>query len=127
MRKNYHSLCQSESVLECVVNVSEGRDQRVLAALDAACGDDLLDRHTDRDHHRSVYTLVGEESVRALASHPSFYTAWGDPEVKQLIRRGQWLEAARHPRARQLLDDEGFQRQLLDTDLEVSLDKSLVK
>lgn len=68
MRKNYHSLCQSESVLECVVNVSEGRDQRVLAALDAACGDDLLDRHTDRDHHRSVYTLVGEESVRALAT-----------------------------------------------------------
>jgi glutamate formiminotransferase len=55
-------------VLECVVNISEGRDQRVLTALDAVCGDDLLDRHTDRDHHRSVFTLVGEVAVRALAT-----------------------------------------------------------
>lgn len=55
-------------MLECVVNISEGRDQRVLTALDAVCGDDLLDRHTDRDHHRSVFTLVGEVAVRALAT-----------------------------------------------------------
>lgn len=55
-------------MLECVVNVSEGRDPTVLAALDAACGVDLLDRHTDRDHHRSVFTLVGEQAPRALAA-----------------------------------------------------------
>lgn len=55
-------------MLECVVNISEGRARHALAALDAACGDDLLDRHSDRDHHRSVYTLVGEEAVRALAT-----------------------------------------------------------
>ena len=83
MRKNYHSLCQSESVLECVVNVSEGRDQRVLAALDAACGDDLLDRHTDRDHHRSVYTLVGEESVRALATAAARALLSGPPPARR--------------------------------------------
>ncbi len=61
-------MCQSEIVLECVVNISEGRDHKLLSALDAACGNDLLDRHSDRDHHRSVYTLVGEDSVRALAT-----------------------------------------------------------
>jgi glutamate formiminotransferase len=55
-------------VLECVVNVSEGRDERVLQALDAAAGADLLDRHTDADHHRSVLTLRGEDAVRRVAS-----------------------------------------------------------
>jgi glutamate formiminotransferase len=57
-------------VLECVANVSEGRDTRVLDALSTACGDALLDRHTDVDHHRSVFTLAGgdtEAAVRALA------------------------------------------------------------
>jgi glutamate formiminotransferase len=68
MIRNYHSLCQSESVLECVMNISEGRDHRTLAAFDAACGNDLLDRHSDRDHNRSVYTLIGEDAVRAVVS-----------------------------------------------------------
>lgn len=43
---------------ECVVNVSEGRDEAILAALAAAAGDALLDRHCDPDHHRSVFTLA---------------------------------------------------------------------
>jgi glutamate formiminotransferase / 5-formyltetrahydrofolate cyclo-ligase len=46
-------------VLECVPNVSEGRDALVLDALAAACGASLLDVHTDPDHHRSVFTLAG--------------------------------------------------------------------
>lgn len=57
-------------MLECVPNVSEGRDPAVLDALAAACGPALLDRHVDRDHHRSVFTLAGDETtaaVRALA------------------------------------------------------------
>jgi glutamate formiminotransferase len=53
-------------MLECVVNVSEGRDASVLAALAAVCGRDLLDVHHDPHHHRSVLTLVGEEAPRAL-------------------------------------------------------------
>lgn len=56
------------AVLECVVNVSEGIDLDVLAALDRAAGGSLLDRHTDRDHNRSVYTLVGTRSARSLAT-----------------------------------------------------------
>ena len=55
-------------MIECVVNISEGRDSTVLAELDVAAGDALLDRHSDPDHHRSVFTLVGEEAPRALAS-----------------------------------------------------------
>ena len=57
-------------MLECVPNVSEGRDQSALRALSVACGRPLLDLHVDVDHHRSVFTLAGDEttdSVRSLA------------------------------------------------------------
>jgi glutamate formiminotransferase len=54
-------------VLECVVNVSEGRRPEVVAALGEAAGADLLDTHTDADHNRSVFTLVGEAAPRAVA------------------------------------------------------------
>jgi glutamate formiminotransferase len=60
-------------VLECVVNVSEGRDASVLTDLADACGASLLDLHVDGDHHRSVFTLAGPrphdvvEASRALA------------------------------------------------------------
>jgi glutamate formiminotransferase len=53
-------------VLECVVNVSEGRDQAVLDRLAAVAGSALLDLHADPHHHRSVFTLVGTEAPRAL-------------------------------------------------------------
>lgn len=46
-------------MLECVANVSEGRDPGVLDEFARACGDALLDRHVDADHHRSVFTLAG--------------------------------------------------------------------
>jgi glutamate formiminotransferase len=48
-------------LIECVVNVSEGRDMTVLRALADACGASLLDVHADADHHRSVFTLAGRE------------------------------------------------------------------
>jgi glutamate formiminotransferase len=57
-------------VLECVPNVSEGRDREVIDALADACGDALLDVHVDADHHRSVFTLAGDntpDAVRSLA------------------------------------------------------------
>jgi glutamate formiminotransferase len=55
-------------VLECVLNVSEGRDPAVLVALDEAAGPDLLDRHTDEHHHRSVLTLAGEQAARRVST-----------------------------------------------------------
>ncbi len=51
-------------MLESVPNFSEGRDEDVLAALRSALSSParLLDVHVDVDHHRSVFTLVGEEA-----------------------------------------------------------------
>ncbi|MGO8863425.1 MAG: hypothetical protein ACLQRH_22090 [Acidimicrobiales bacterium] len=59
--------------MECVVNVSEGRDDSVLTRLSEAAGPALLDLHRDPDHHRSVFTLAGkdhevDQAVRALAA-----------------------------------------------------------
>jgi glutamate formiminotransferase len=96
--------------------VSEGRDRSVIAALEAACGRDLLDRHTDPWHHRSVFTVVGEAAVRRLAvatielvdlgahegAHPRRgaldvvpFVAWGDDTMADALaardRTAAWL------------------------------------
>jgi glutamate formiminotransferase len=60
-------------LIACVINVSEGRDDDVLAELAAAAAPALLDLHRDPDHHRSVFTLAGEpdavtQAARALAT-----------------------------------------------------------
>jgi glutamate formiminotransferase len=61
-------------VLECVVNVSEGRDMDRLLRIARACGPSLVDIHTDADHHRSVFTLAGPgardavDGARSLAA-----------------------------------------------------------
>ena len=49
-------------MLEAVPNFSEGRDDEVVDALRGALSApaQLLDVHVDADHHRSVFTLVGE-------------------------------------------------------------------
>jgi glutamate formiminotransferase len=57
-------------LLECVVNVSEGRDGLALAAITDAAGTYLLDVHRDRHHNRAVLTLAGptvEVAVRRVA------------------------------------------------------------
>ncbi|MEO5575464.1 MAG: glutamate formimidoyltransferase [Gaiellaceae bacterium] len=50
-------------MLEAVPNFSEGRDDAVIEALRGVLSSParLLDVHVDADHHRSVFTLVGEE------------------------------------------------------------------
>ncbi len=60
------------ALLECVVNVSEGRHPGVVAAIAEAGGDAVLDVHSDPDHNRSVLTLAGpgpalEAAVQAVA------------------------------------------------------------
>jgi glutamate formiminotransferase len=57
-------------LLECVPNVSEGRDaaviERLVRAVKSAPGVELLDWSADRDHNRAVLTYVGEpEAVLA--------------------------------------------------------------
>ena len=60
--------------LESVPNFSEGRDRATIDAIgEALSGVRLLDVHTDPDHNRSVFTVVGEDDalvdalVRAVA------------------------------------------------------------
>lgn len=61
-----------QTLIECVPNFSEGRDERKVEAIIAAAlaGPDvyLLDREMDADHNRSVVTLVGtRESIGEAA------------------------------------------------------------
>ena len=51
--------------LESVPNFSEGRDQATIDALAEALGGhaELLDIHSDVDHNRSVFTLVGDDDA----------------------------------------------------------------
>lgn len=50
------------------MNISEGRDRANLDAIAGACGETLLDLHTDPDHHRSVLTLAGPQEADAGAA-----------------------------------------------------------
>jgi glutamate formiminotransferase / 5-formyltetrahydrofolate cyclo-ligase len=55
--------------LLAVPNVSEGRDAGRIDALERAfsAGVALLDRHTDSDHNRTVFTLAGEAEALTAA------------------------------------------------------------
>jgi len=59
-------------LLECVPNISEGRDREKITSLAEEVRKHrrvkLLDCSSDKDHHRSVYTFIGEpEAVREAA------------------------------------------------------------
>lgn len=46
-------------MLECVINVSEGRDDALLRSLSSSVATSLIDLHADKYHNRSVFTLAG--------------------------------------------------------------------
>jgi glutamate formiminotransferase len=59
-------------LLECVPNISEGRDHKKIASISEEVrkhkGVKLLDCSSDKDHHRSVFTFIGEpEAVKEAA------------------------------------------------------------
>ncbi len=59
-------------LLECVPNISEGRDQKKIASMAEEVkrhkGVKLLDFSSDRDHHRSVFTFIGgPEAIKDAA------------------------------------------------------------
>ena len=73
----YHAAAVPVSILECVPNVSEGQDRRVVDRLGEVvkrfAGVRLVDVHMDADHHRSVLTFLGspagvEAAALALAA-----------------------------------------------------------
>jgi glutamate formiminotransferase len=93
--------------LLAVPNVSEGRDRERLARLEAAFGRGaaLLDRHSDADHSRTVFTLAGQpgplvESLLAgaeealetidMGSYQGAHPAIGALDVCPLV----WLDPA---------------------------------
>lgn len=79
--------------LECVPNVSEGRDRdrlrRLADALETA-GVDLVDVHSDVDHHRSVFTFLGAPAAVERAA-----LAFARLAVELIDLRGH---AGAHPR-----------------------------
>jgi glutamate formiminotransferase / 5-formyltetrahydrofolate cyclo-ligase len=88
-------------VLECVINISEGRDAEVVGAVAAAAGNHLLDVHSDADHNRSVLTLAGPDVeeraflvVRAacteidLSSHAGAHPRLGAADVVPFVPLG---------------------------------------
>jgi glutamate formiminotransferase len=62
----------AEPIVECVPNVSEGRDParlaRFAAVVTATPGVRLADVHADPDHHRSVFTFLGRPAAVAAAA-----------------------------------------------------------
>jgi glutamate formiminotransferase/glutamate formiminotransferase/formiminotetrahydrofolate cyclodeaminase len=106
----------AESLLLAAPNVSEGRDQGVIAAIGGAFetgGARLLDVHVDPDHNRSVFTLAagagrsgaGPRRGRArdavgridMNRHEGVHPCVGAVDVAPIVH----LDAARRaPRAR---------------------------
>jgi glutamate formiminotransferase len=109
----------AESLL-AVPNVSEGRDAARIAALERAfsVGVELLDRHADPDHNRTVFTLAGEAEPlrRALArgaaeaihsidmtAHRGVHPAIGALDVCPIV----WLDPTQRELARQTAVEVG--------------------
>ena len=89
---------------------ARGGTRAVLGALVAAAGDNLLDLHTDTEHHRSVLTLGGpigelEPAVRAVAvtavdridltAHVGVHPRLGALDVVPFVPVGATLRRAR--------------------------------
>jgi len=107
--------------LESVPNFSEGRDPEVVAALESSMSRParLLDIHSDWDHHRSVFTLVGSggelvESLLAgigtaaeridLRNHGGAHPRIGAADVVPLVPLRPEDEPAAHEAALALAD-----------------------
>ncbi len=63
---------RADDFIECVMNVSEGRDidriRAIGSQVETVPGSHLLDSSSDPDHHRTVLSFVGSpESIRASA------------------------------------------------------------
>jgi glutamate formiminotransferase len=85
----------STKPLLAVPNVSEGRDQAVVEAVAQAFTADgmarLLDVHSDADHHRSVFTLAGEQGAL-----PTALLAGARAAVER-VDVGEGRDAGEHP------------------------------
>ena len=73
-------------LVECVPNVSEGRRgdliDRLADAIRATDGVRLLDRTSDVDHNRSVFTYAGEPDAVVRATHALIDVAYREVDMK---------------------------------------------
>ncbi len=76
----------ARGLVECVPNVSEGRRRdvidRLAAAIDAVPGVRLLDRTSDPDHNRSVFTFVGAPDAVAAAALSLVRAAYAEIDLR---------------------------------------------
>jgi glutamate formiminotransferase len=74
-------------LVECVPNVSEGRDaaviERLVGAVRAAAGVELLDWSADADHNRAVLTYVGEPEAVLAATQALCLEAFGAIDMRK--------------------------------------------
>jgi glutamate formiminotransferase / 5-formyltetrahydrofolate cyclo-ligase len=61
-------------VIECVINISEGRNRTLLEDLRATAAPSVRDLHADEHHNRSVFTLIND-SVPLLRDVQALITA----------------------------------------------------
>ena len=74
------------AIVECIPNVSEGRDQAVLDACGDAirgAGARLLDVKPDATHHRTVFSFAGEPAAVKAAALALFETALARIDLRQ--------------------------------------------
>ena len=73
-------------LVECVPNVSEGRRRdvvdRLAAAIEAVPGVRLLDRTSDPDHNRSVFTFAGAPDAVAVAALALVRAAYAEIDLR---------------------------------------------
>ena len=66
------------------MNISEGRDGRLIDAIGSAAGTALLDIHRDPDHHRSVFTLAARDAgVTEAATRRLTEVAFEDLDLRR--------------------------------------------
>jgi glutamate formiminotransferase len=74
-------------LIECVPNISEGRDQtvikRLVAAVEATAGVDLLDWSADSDHNRLVLTYAGEPDMVLAATQALCLEAFASIDMQK--------------------------------------------
>jgi glutamate formiminotransferase len=102
-------------VLECVLNISEGRNLTALDELSRAAGGSLRDRHHDPAHHRSVFTLINDPgpleldvrnliecafTLLTLSAHDGVHPRFGVVDVVPFVA----LDPAERDTARELRD-----------------------
>lgn len=83
-----------KSLVECIPNFSEARKpeviEKIVAAIQSVPGVQVLDRHSDLDHNRTVITLVGDPAAAEEAAFRAIKTA------SELINLDEHIGA--HPR-----------------------------